>query len=342
MSFLGLSGRKLLDILQHHPSSIFNSSRYRLPCPPYHHPDFWDRVYKDSTPDDVHEWGGFDLQNGLLKFNYEELLLNAFDTGQQQQHPREVQTSTFLRWMDITQCSTPEEASQKFQEQTNNHDNANEAILLLGCGNSEIGEQMLLNSVIGPIFQIDISPKVIQTMKQRYQTYLNEAAVKRMEFIVDDATTGLTSLEPECIGGCVLDKGLVDVMHCSLGPMNVDNFGSTHGENYRNIHRIQRLRDGDIDPVRNIMDSVHRVLQPSRPFLFFSRSGPEYILRRTLGNGYQINILQHRQKWKDVNVVKLIDLDVLLYKFVKADGHEQSSKHVTTRAYRQKMKRRKK
>ena len=146
----------------------------------------------------------------------------------------------------------------------------NEAILILGCGNSKLGEQLLINSFIGPIYQLDISSKLIQLMTQRYQKYLSETSVKRMEFIVDDATTGLTSLEPECVGGGVVDKGLLDVLHCAEGRILDDD-------------EEEEKNEDDDDVVRKIMKSVHNVLQPSRPFIFFSRSEPQWMLRRALG-----------------------------------------------------------
>jgi hypothetical protein len=59
-------------------------------------------------------------------------------------------------------------------------------------------------------------------MTQRYQKYFREASVKQMELIVDDAR-GLTLLSSESVGGGVLDKGLVDVLHCSTGNGNNDD-----------------------------------------------------------------------------------------------------------------------
>ena len=146
----------------------------------------------------------------------------------------------------------------------------------------------ITNSFVGPVLQIDISSKIIQLMTQRYQKYFREASVKRMELIVDDAR-GLTSLSSESVGGGVLDKGLVDVLHCSTG-------------------------NGDDDDAAEIL-----VLQPSRPFVFFSCSEPEYILKRTLGTVNLNSDRRIRQRWKEVQVLKLVDLEILLYRFVKAD-----------------------
>ena len=166
-------------------------------------------------------------------------------------------------------------------------------------------------------------------MTERYQKYLEEAAVKRMEFIVDDAN-GLTSLSPESIGGGVLDKGLIDVLHLSAGAISMED------EDFR-----ENLDKENNPMIPQIVDSVHKVLQPSRPFVFFSRSGPEYILRRTLGT-MQLDWDEGiRKKWKDVQVLKLLDFDMLLYRFVKADPVVADTKRVTTRSYREMKKRRK-
>lgn len=342
MSLFGLRGRKFLDALQHHPS--FPGSRFRLPCPPYDNPAFWDQLYKGMTYDMVNEWGDVDLCSALMQFNYQvvsifhgestdDVLAIDNDNSSRRQI---ISTTTFANWMDITQLSTPEEAMQAYlqQQQQYRHHNSssnsktNEAILILGCGNSKFGEQLLINSFIGPILQLDVSSKVMQLMTQRYQKYLSQASVKRMEFLVDDATTGLTSVEPESVGGGVIDKGLLDVLHCSLGRI------SSSSEEREGDDDNDDCRDNNM--IQKIMSSVHNVLQPSRPFVFFSRSEPQWMLRRVFGHddyydlvtgGYisRSNRQQQRQRkrkrlWKDVKVVKLLDHDLFLYKIVKADG----------------------
>jgi hypothetical protein len=308
------------------------------------------------TYDMVNEWGDVDLSSALLQFNYQRVpilllpsssdneghgsgddsRLKSYSSQQKITSATTTNSTTFANWMDVTQLSSPEEAIERYKQHqltNNNQDNNNsssssntksnnEAILILGCGNSKLGEQLLINSFIGPIYQLDISSKLIQLMTQRYQKYLSETSVKRMEFIVDDATTGLTSLEPECVGGGVVDKGLLDVLHCAEGRILDD--------------------DDDDDVVRRIMKSVHNVLQPSRPFIFFSRSEPQWMLRRALGKDeyadlvndiisrgskhYQQQKQQHRRRrkrlWKDIEVVKLVDYDLLLYKVVKVEEGE--------------------
>ena len=308
---MSLRGRKLIDLLQHHASSPLNSSRFKLPCPPYHTTDFWDRLYKDMSSDDVHEWGGFDLQNGLLEFRYETVLRHSKDDKHQQHYSEEenhgassVHTSTFAKLMNVSQLSSPEEAIAKYnQQQTDDAESSsNESMLLLGCGSSKVAEQILINSFIGPVLQLDISSKVINLLTKRYERYISAASVQRMQFMVDDAK-GLTSLPPESIGGGVFDKGLLDVLHLSSGP--VDEY---------------TMDDDNNNPIPQIVQSVHRVLQPSRPFVFFSRSNPEYMFKRAFGtDDLEYDSDEVFEKWKDVEVIRLVDHDMLLYRFVKAE-----------------------
>jgi ubiquinone/menaquinone biosynthesis C-methylase UbiE len=306
---MSLSTRHFFDRIQN--SSL---TKFRLPSPPYYDPSYWDRAYKDATPDDCIEWGGFDL-NRLLKFRWERISLDEFGFASNDVAEEKEGTSTFAEWLDIQQHESPEEASSAYQQRKLSNDSSNDAILLLGCGNSKMGEQLLIHSFQGPFLQLDVSSKLIQCMTQRYDKYLKEAAVKRMEFIVDDATE-LTSLEPNSVGGAVIDKGLFDGLHCALPNVNLE------------------IDDGK-DSIRKIMESVHRVLQPSRPFVFFSRSSPEYMLRRSFGDDYEIE--ERRRRWKDVSVIKLVDLDVMLYRFVKAEeNNEDVNLRVTTRAFRMK------
>ena len=274
----------------------------------YHDASYWDRLYKDMSSDDVHEWGGFDMQSGLMQLQYERMLhytngINQIKEYENENESGSVHTASFAECMDVNQYNTPEQAIEQYQENQSN--NINESIILLGCGNSKVGEQLMINSFVGPVLQLDISSKIIHLMTQRYEKYLTKTSVQRMEFIVDDAKD-LTSLSPDSIGGGVLDKGLIDVLHCSSGMMH-DN-------------------EGDTNPIRQIMNSVHRVLQPSRPFIFFSRSEPEYIFKRTLGT-VQIELdMEIERKWKDIQVLKLVDLDILLYRFVKAEQPLQKQK----------------
>ena len=187
--------------------------------------------------------------------------------------------------------------------------------------NFKIGDQLLIHSFEGPF-----SSKVVFSMTTRYERYMKEAAVRRMEL-----------LEPRSVGGAVVVKGVFDALHCSLPNINVQE-------------EEEMTMSGSSSPIRRIMDSVHRVLRPSRPFVFFSRSDPEFMLRRVFGDGLGAD--ERRKRWDDISVMKLTDLNVMLYRLVKADESGQQStsekdgntisSSVTTRAFKRKNRQRKK
>lgn len=303
---MSLYGRRFFDALSHR-SSLF-SSRLRLPCPPYANPMYWDNLYRKMDPDDdVHEWGGFDLE-GLLKFRHEDL---SSSSGENENgRGGGVRESTFGElMMGISRHGTPEDAVARYEEMRadgGDGDSANESILVVGSGTSRLGEQILSNSYVGPVLQVDISSLSIKLLRDRYKRYLEGSRVRRMELITDDCRQ-LSSLEPESVGGGAIDKGLIDVLHLDGG-----RIGDWSGD-----APAGGQPSGGEDPIGEVVDSVHRVLRPGRPFVFFSRSGPEYILRRTLrlGDG---GLSEVGGKWSDVDVFKLVDLDMILYRFVKA------------------------
>ena len=324
---MSLRGRKFFDALQHK----WLSSRFALPRPPYDKPEYWDRVYRDLDAADVREWGDFDLERGLRgRFRCETVLhwhggggggsgSGATAGGRPREErgpsspppPREHET-TLAECLDVRQWQTPEDALDRYNERAT-AEGSNEAILLLGCGTSRMGEQMLRQSFEGPVVQLDVSPKAIELLTRRYQKYLEGATTRRMEFVVDDAR-GLTALGPASIGGGVLDKGLIDDLHVAdrgVGLLDDDD-DDHHGDG-----GARTPAGGDDDDVRRIADSVHRLLRPGRPFAFFSRSGPEYVLRRTLGSARWTEAVGTR--WRDVRVLELAELQVLLYRFVKAE-----------------------
>ena len=300
---MSLYGRRFFDALNHRS---FLSTRFRLPCPPYSNPLYWDNLYRKMDPDDdVHEWGGFDLE-GLLRFRHEDLSqsLGKEDGG----GGSKVRESTFGElMMGISRHETPDDAVARYEETMADDDSgdsrANESILVVGSGTSRLGEQILSNSFVGPVLQVDVSSLSIKLLRDRYKRYLEGSRVRRIELITDDCRQ-LSSLEPGSVGGGAIDKGLIDVLHLDGGRIEEGSSGQSSG-------------GGKVDPIGEVVDSVHRVLRPGRPFVFFSRSGPEYILRRTLrlGDG---GLAAVAGKWSDVDVFKLVDLDMIIYRFVKA------------------------
>lgn len=103
-------------------------------------------------------------------------------------------------------------------------------VLVLGCGNSALGEAMLKDGWTGGIVNVDFSNIVIEQMKERYdesfykqleKSYKNVTGsgstgpVKPMEFVCADVTTGLP-FEDDSFN-LVVCKGALDAILCSPG-----------------------------------------------------------------------------------------------------------------------------
>jgi len=213
-------------------------------------------VYKDLDLDDVIEWRGFDLLTGMMQFWYEKVLHHRNGVDRQLNDGGEdgIHNGTFVEFMNVSQISTPEKAMQKLQEypSSDNLTVNNESIALLGCVSSKCGEPLIRLAFVGPVLQMDISSKTIQLLTQRYQKYLSSepSSAKRMEFIMDDVK-GLTALCPKTIRGGILDKGLINVLHCSSRAISEDYDESIHNS---------KQEYNDSNPIRQIVDSTHRVL----------------------------------------------------------------------------------
>ena len=183
-----------------------------------------------------------------------------------------------------------------------------QAILVLGCGNSRLGEDMILKGNWGDgddnntvVIQSDVSHRVIETMSLRCAPLIEQG---HMNFIQDDATE-MTAFRDRMIDAC-FDKGLIDAIYCA--------------EEY--------------ETVRQIISQVHRVLKPGSVFCFLSFSRPEFILP-ALFDASTVSIRQRRGggkrrrrrndvlspspsiPWKALEVQQLSS--ILLYKLVKND-----------------------
>jgi len=96
-------------------------------------------------------------------------------------------------------------------------------ILILGCGNSKLGEEMLLDGWTGGIVNIDFSPVVIKQMKNKYgnefyqkvNTSLSSSSLKPMEFICSDITERLPFDDKSF--DLIICKGSFDAVLCSSG-----------------------------------------------------------------------------------------------------------------------------
>lgn len=239
------------------------------------------------------EWGDLNFERDLKNFSYKtsETSLNEI---------RKVYSEKILSQNALT---NGEEMNVGFHNALfNGHelklDEHSKSVLVMGCGNSRLGEDILhyyldddaitndSSMTVPKIIQCDISTHVVNSMTKRYHPYIEK---DQMSVIQDDATK-FTLIEDESIDA-IVDKGLVDALFCA----------------------------DRSDMMVQIMDSVHRKLKLGRVFMFFSFSKPEYILKYTKEQPSDDGILIPDKKeivqWKSVDVWELEQ--IYLYRFVK-------------------------
>jgi SAM-dependent methyltransferase len=247
---MSLRGRHVIDRLKHRVSGWL-----KLPCPPYGNTKYWDGVYKTLGPNDVFEWGNATLKDDLLEYEYRILDPDGNEAI--------MLSSTFSEAINV---DPPE---------------MDKTILLLGCGNSKLGEDMVEHGWRGPLIQVDVVSRVLDTMAERCASLVEQGV---MDFVHDDATE-LSAFDNKTIDA-VIDKGLVDALFCA--------------DNYKQVE--------------SICNSVHRVLKPGGIFCMFSLSRAEYVLPRvSLPHDDSMEV----PKWKDIQVRQL--KSILMYRFQKND-----------------------
>jgi SAM-dependent methyltransferase len=90
-------------------------------------------------------------------------------------------------------------------------------VLVLGCGNSTLGEDMLRDGWDGEIVNVDFSAVVIEQMKKKYNDdfYGKMNGRKKMEWLCADVTKTLPF--PDGYFDLIICKGTFDAVLCSSG-----------------------------------------------------------------------------------------------------------------------------
>ena len=149
--------------------------------------------------------------------NEEELLKNSIN-----ENPQDKQTQEYhFQSLNPQNYAKKEYWNERFNKTDTNFDwyadwdqlskyfipllNPDSKILMVGCGNSKLSNQMYLSNY-KKIINIDISDVVIEKMKEQYS---------EMEWKVMDATK--MSFEDN-IFDCVIDKGTLDAIMCGNDP----------------------------------------------------------------------------------------------------------------------------
>jgi hypothetical protein len=302
---MSLRGRHVLDRLKRAVSPYL-----LLPVPPYESPNYWEGVYQSFGPNDVFEWGNVSLAHHLYEYQYSTIAplslptaavkTTATTTFHQQDHTLEPSRTT--TWGETLNTFPVPEDERKEK------DDMDEPILILGCGNSKLGEDMLEPRTLnrndkdhlvrwrGPILQVDVASRVIDAMGQRCNDYI---ACGDMMVLQDDATE-LSAITNETIHAAV-DKGLVDALFCANQPLQC----------------------------YDLMQAVHRVLIPGGVVAILSFSQPEFLLETLLvpphlhadsaKNNARMAIGGNSKRalqWGNIQVRQLDS--ILLYRFQKA------------------------
>jgi ubiquinone/menaquinone biosynthesis C-methylase UbiE len=275
---MSLRGRYVIDRIKR-----VVSGSLRLPVPPYGDPFYWDAAYRSFGPQDCYEWGDLNLEDISPSYKYHKLDLSNVEKGSSQAEGSEMTTTTLGDTL-LGVALPPPNSSGKQNSENNNTNNEEETgeqpILILGCGNSRFGEDMVQEGWRGPIVQTDVSRRVIEAMSHRCSELVTEG---KMSFVEDDATE-LSAFQNDMLHGC-LDKGLMDAIYCA----------------------------DELDQCASVLSSVNRVLRPGGVFVFFSFSRPEFLLPQVVSSErYRTS----RPVWDSVEVQELSG--IMLYRFQKA------------------------
>jgi hypothetical protein len=324
---MSIRGRYLLDKLKG-----LLAPKFKLPCPPYGNEEYWENVYQKLGPDEVFEWGNVSFTDNLLQFEY-------IPVGGYNMSSANASTAS----SETTKSSIATNFAEVINVQPGERD---KKILILGCGYSLMGEEMVQQGWLGPIIQVDISRRAVHRLQERWMrvsssysssnltssltpqphdgTSSSTAAPPVMEFLQDDATE-LNAIPSNSIHA-VIDKGLIDALFCSSSQ--------------------QAQQDPEIQA---IIKSVHRVLVPHGGiFTFLSFSQPPFLLHHTTSsitspitdnnnyynnnNSRGVDLTNHNINnindnnnilWKDIQVRKLTN--IYMYRYEKQQLQGQTS-----------------
>jgi len=317
---MSLRGRWLIDYFK---QRSFLGKYVSLPCPPYHDPSYWEGVYRQfptNTDDSFFEWGNLSYRD-LQTYQYQLLpIRNDLLLGHGNQNDTTTPTTNEPAHAETISTTFEETIKSSSFDTSQTLDDDFFTILMLGCGNSRFGQDILQaednqrqqqrqQQTGRPkrILQVDVSSRVMESMTQRCRAYQQAG---RMQFIQDDARV-LSAFESASRKApspdqeetvlrvdAVMDKGLVDALFCSHNDKRSTSSAQQH-------------------PCFQVLQSVHRVLQPHGIFCLLSFSQPEFLLPTLLGRDvHNESVSSSSSQWQDIQVRQCDS--ILLYRFQKA------------------------
>ena len=292
---MSLRGRLWMDRFQHRLQSW--SSRFRLPTPPYEDSRYWEHVYKKLPDETVFEWGNLTYRNDLHSYPYKPIKTSEIMKGEESSS-----SSSLIEMLKLNK----NHQKTKFR---NSEEDVQKTLLLLGCGNSNLGLDLLQafndqknehdeyndDGATVNIVQCDISPHIVATMSRRYE------GIDQMKIIQDDAAQLTAFSDEEC--HAILDKGLMDALH--LASHSHPSISDTH-------------TDASPAILPTMLSTINRVLKPGGAFVTLTYSHPDYFLPhfdQQLNNG--------NNKWSTFTIQELDT--IYLYQFIKSSKSYQST-----------------
>ena len=298
---MSLRGRHLIDRIKYYTSNYI-----KLPVPPYGSSEYWDAAYKNFGPNDTFEWGDVSLESDLMQYEYKDITetwnnstnKNIISSSNSSSiSDPSVQTTKLSTTFGETIGVLPKDLNSSRQD-GDDDPTKEEAILMIGCGNSPLGEDMIIKgNWNGPIIQVDVSSRICEAMSIRNKELIENGS---MNFILDDATE-LSAFKSNGQLLAAIDKGLIDALFCA------DEYSQCQA----------------------VLKNVFRVLQPGGIFVFMSLSRPEYILpkiflpsssnssrRQPRGRRHNnINASSLLRNWNDFQIHETSK--IMLYRFRK-------------------------
>ena len=240
-------------------------------------------------PQDSYEWGDISLSD-IKEYQYFPV---EWDAQKFSSYPsKQSIESSLATALNITSNDLNSGKAQQRQ-----------SILMLGCGNSKLGEEMVTEGNFkGPVVQVDVSSNVVETMRERCSDLVSKG---NMSFVHDDATE-LSAFRDGMIDAC-LDKGLIDAIFCA--------------EDFEQMNLIQ--------------NTVARVLRPGGSFVFFSFSRPEFILPKLMVSETSPS---KALPWKNIEVQQLPK--IMLYRMQKKEDKDHFDAQARQRLIRSKANKR--
>uniref|UniRef100_A0A7S3PXI9 Methyltransferase type 11 domain-containing protein n=1 Tax=Chaetoceros debilis TaxID=122233 RepID=A0A7S3PXI9_9STRA len=208
---MSVFGRNIIDKLKSKLSSSSTPSffRFLLPVPPYEDSRYWNKAYESLTSKDVYEWGDFTMDDirvmkyrhvymdGIKDFYGDSVVMSKIRVGLEEDPVESEKDEYIILEQPFDEIiSVPRSFEAKMEEESEHDDeiadkkigqqqqlqHKDQSILILGCGNSNLGEEIYHyyhhphkssndiahSSPITKIVQCDVSNNVVRTMRQRY------------------------------------------------------------------------------------------------------------------------------------------------------------------------------